>query len=102
VWRRRWHIERIHGRVGTALALLRGFFPGLVVVTLSLGCEAVANCGDTYVIFEDNKPQRSSGPGLVAIDGGATLEFVGVGDSDGDEDGTRGCGVWREEETREG
>ena len=97
VWRRRRQVERVHGGEGTALAFLRGFFPSLVIVALSFSCEAVAEGGGTDAIFEDHETQGSTGPGLVAIDGGATLELVGVGDSNGDEDGPGGCGMWREE-----
>ena len=97
VWRRRRQVERIHGREGTALALLRRFLPSLVIVALPFSCEAVAERGCADIVFEDDETQRSTGPGLVAIDSGATLELVGIGDSNGDEDSPGGCGMWREE-----
>ena len=100
VWRRGREIVGEHGGKGTALALLGRFIPSLVAVALSLGCEAVASGRRTGVVFKDNKPQRSTGPGLVAIDGGATLEFVRVGDPNGNENGPGGRGMWGEEQTR--
>jgi hypothetical protein len=97
VWRRRRQVERVHGREGAALAFLRGFLPSLVIIVLSFSCETVAKGGSTDVVFEDDETQRSTGPGLVAIDSSATLELVGIGDTNGDEDGPGGCGMWREE-----
>ena len=100
LWRWRRNVVGVHGGEGVTLALLGGFFSSPVAVALSLICEAVASGRRTSIIFQDNKPQRSTGPGLVAIDGGTTLEFVGVSDPDGDEDGPGGCGMRREEQTR--
>lgn len=51
MWWRRRQIKGEHGGEGTTLALLRGFFPGLIVVVLSFSCKTVANGGGTGVIF---------------------------------------------------
>ena len=97
VWRWGREIVGEHGGEGTALAFLGRFLPSLVAVALSFRCEAIASARRTSVIFEDNKPQRSTGPGLVAIDRGAALEFVSVGYPNGNENGPGGRGMWREE-----
>lgn len=102
VWRRGREIVREHGGEGTALAFLGRFLSSLVAVALSFRREAVACARGTSIVFKDNKPQRSTGPGLVAINGGTALEFVSVGDPNCNENGPGGRGMWGEEQTRKG